>query len=312
MAQKGIIRNTQTADVGAPELASIFQSMIGKSGIMKVYSNLSATKVNDNTVQLAAGVYNLSGYLLEVSKGTTQNIAIDSGTSGQNRNDIIAAEFVRNGGGTGIDTLQFRVVKGASTTGTAADPALTQQDINGTGVTRQEALYRVKLSGTVITAVEIVADILETIQALDDAVVTKTDLASNALGKGASTVGIQDPTGKITATTVEKALEEIATNVSLLQNDAAKGNVKYITAPASVQYLIPMPLLTTKLIAVSVNTEENGFVVLLSRFGVGPFVKTVIRDTNSGFQILSNADGSNAYIVNNNFTWRGIAISGSA
>jgi hypothetical protein len=37
----------------------------------------------------------------------------------------------------------------------------------------------------------------------------KTDLASTASGKGASTVGVQDSAGNLTATTVEAALAEI-------------------------------------------------------------------------------------------------------
>lgn len=40
----------------------------------------------------------------------------------------------------------------------------------------------------------------------------KTDLASTASGKGASLIGIQDSAGKITATTVEGALAELAAN----------------------------------------------------------------------------------------------------
>lgn len=160
MAQKGIIKNSTAADVGAPELASIFLGIIGASGIVKAYSDLACTKVSDNAVQLAAGLYNLSGYLVEVAKGTTVNLAIDSGTAGQNRNDTIAAEFVRNGGGAGIDTLAFVVVKGTSTSGTPADPTLTQQDINGAGVTRQEALWRVKIVGTTLTTIERVANVL--------------------------------------------------------------------------------------------------------------------------------------------------------
>ena len=157
MAQKGYIKNSLTKDLGAPEMANMFQGIFGASGIMSLYENLACVKVDNNTVRMSAGAYNLSGHLLGIAKGTTEDLTIDSGTSGQNRNDLIVAEFVRNGGGLGVDTLHFAVVKGASTSGTAADPALTQQDINAAGVTRQEALYRVKVTGTEITAVEKVA-----------------------------------------------------------------------------------------------------------------------------------------------------------
>ena len=157
MAQKGYIKNSLTKDLGAPEMANMFQGIFGASGIMSLYENLACVKVDNNTVRMSAGAYNLSGHLLGIAKGTTEDLTIDSGTSGQNRNDLIVAEFVRNGGGLGVDTLHFTVVKGASTSGTAADPALTQQDINAAGITRQEALYRVRLSGTTLTQIVLLA-----------------------------------------------------------------------------------------------------------------------------------------------------------
>lgn len=157
MAQKGYIKNSLTKDLGAPEMANMFQGIFGASGIMSLYGNLACVKVNNNTVRMSSGAYNLSGHLLGIAKGTTEDLTIDSGTSGQNRNDLIVAEFVRNGGGLGVDTLHFTVVKGTSTSGTAVDPALTQQDINAAGVTRQEALYRVKVAGTEITQIDLLA-----------------------------------------------------------------------------------------------------------------------------------------------------------
>lgn len=161
MAQKGIIRNSITADVSAENMAAAFHAMIGSSGILDRFNNLACTKVTDNSVQLNSGVYSLRGFLLHVEPGTTVNLAIDSGTAGQKRNDLIVAELVKNGGGTGVDTLEFKVIKGASTSGTPADPALTQQDVNASaGTTCQEALYRIKLDGVAITTIEAVASLI--------------------------------------------------------------------------------------------------------------------------------------------------------
>lgn len=159
MSQKGIIKNSTSSDCGASELASLFKGILGSSGILDTYSNLVCTKVNDNSVRLADGVYNLSGYLLQVSKNSTIDLVIDSGTAGQNRRDIVIAEFVRDGGGVGSDTLVFRVVKGVSTSGQPVDPALTQQDINAIGVTRQEALYRINIVGVAITTIDLMSTI---------------------------------------------------------------------------------------------------------------------------------------------------------
>lgn len=158
MTQKGIIKNTTTAEISASDFAAVFNALVGKSGIVNGFDNLACTKVSDNSVQIASGVYSLSGYLLHVEAGTVASIAIDSGTTGQKRNDLIVAELVKNGGGGGVDTLQFRVVKGTSTSGIPVDPTLIQQDVNASGITRQEVLCRVSLDGITITSVTMLAE----------------------------------------------------------------------------------------------------------------------------------------------------------
>jgi hypothetical protein len=166
LAQKGIIKNTTAAEISAENLAAVFHAIVGKSGIVKGFNDLACTKVSDNSVQLASGVYSLKGFMLHVEAGTAITLTVDSGTAGQNRNDLLVAELVKNGGGTGIDTLQFKIVKGTSTSGTAVDPTLTQQDVNATGTTRQEALYRIKLAGVTLGPIEQMAEIIEGADAL--------------------------------------------------------------------------------------------------------------------------------------------------
>lgn len=166
MGQKGIIKNSVTADISASNLAAVFHGIIGKSGIIKAFNDLACTKLTDNSVQVDSGVYSLKGFMLHVEAGTAVTLTIDSGTAGQKRNDLVVAELVKNGGGGGIDTLQFRVIKGTSTSGTPVDPTLTQQDVNATGVTRQEALCRVSLDGVTITAVTMLADFVENLSSI--------------------------------------------------------------------------------------------------------------------------------------------------
>lgn len=166
MAQKGIIRNSTIADVSAANMAAAFHAMIGSSGILNRFNNLACTKITDNSVRLDSGVYSLRGFLLHVEPGTTVNLTIDSGTAGQKRNDLIVAELVKNGGGSGVDTLQFKILKGTSTGGIPVDPTLVQQDVNAAGVTCQEALYRLKLDGVTLTTIEPVASLIGSMASL--------------------------------------------------------------------------------------------------------------------------------------------------
>ncbi len=174
MAQRGITKNSLTSDISAEHFAALFKSLYAMSGICKAFDSLACTKVDNNTVRLASGIYSLSGYMVMVDPGTTEDLTIDSGTSGQNRNDLVVAEFVRNGDGIGADILHFTIVKGTSTSGSAVDPVLEQQDINAAGVTRQETLYRVKIVGIDIISIERVAPLIET-----DLTSHKAEIATN-------------------------------------------------------------------------------------------------------------------------------------
>ena len=68
MAQKGIIKNTTTADISAANFAAMLHGVIGKSGIVKAFNDLACTKLTDNSVQVDSGVYSLKG--LYVTRGS--------------------------------------------------------------------------------------------------------------------------------------------------------------------------------------------------------------------------------------------------
>lgn len=198
MSQIGFNRNNTSADVGADIMAAVLKGLIPTSGIVEVFDDLACVRVNDNLVRLSSGVYNLSGYFVVVKPGTTEDLAVDSGTPGYNRIDLVVAEFVRNGGGAGVDTLQFKIVKGTSTTGTPADPTLTADDINvEANTTRQEALYRLTITGTTLAAPELIAASASNLIGISDVAASRTlvigDTGKELACSSASTITITVP-----------------------------------------------------------------------------------------------------------------------
>lgn len=161
MAQKAITIYTPSdaaAHIYAEDDAQLNRARFGGSGITLADNLLACTIVNDNTVRLASGQYSNQGYMIAVTGGTTEDLTVESGTAGAYRRDLVVAEFIR-GGGAVADQHVFKVIKGmdSATESGAADPMLTQNDLSTGGSTRQEALYRIKLNGATITAVERVA-----------------------------------------------------------------------------------------------------------------------------------------------------------
>lgn len=169
--QKGIIKNVNKLTgepIDAKDLASLFSGIIGnESGVLTVFDELRLEKISDNKVRLHSGVYSLKGHILYIPKGSYEDFTIESGTLGANRIDLLVAEYVRNGEGDGEDTLRFKIVKGSSTSGAPQVPDLTQQDINQNGITRQEALYKLRLTG-INLAITKRFDMLESVKSLED------------------------------------------------------------------------------------------------------------------------------------------------
>ena len=152
---KGITVNTAPEaepHIYAEDDAAIFQAMFGEDGVSSIGQACKATVLSNNKVRIADGVLCVGGHFARIPYGEYVDCEIANGQSGKNRNDIIVAKFVTTGSG-GIDTMTCEVKQGTANT-TATDPTLTQNDIYKGGKIRELPLYRVKLEGLNITAVE--------------------------------------------------------------------------------------------------------------------------------------------------------------
>lgn len=164
------------------------------------------------------------------------------------------------------DTLT--VVRASESTAAAAFPAGSLVELR---VTKQSILDSIT-ANAVDTATMDAAIAL----AVADYTLT-TDLASTALNKGASLIGVHDTGGIITATTVEAALAELETEINVIQGDYLTSTSLGVSAQAYSLILTNIAALTlaaNKLIyatgATSVATTD------LSAFGI-----TLIDDADA-------------------------------
>lgn len=152
---KPITVNTPTEDeahIYAEDDAAIYQSLFGEDGVSSVGQACKATVLSNNKVRVADGVICVGGHLARIPYGDYIDCEIENGQSGKNRNDIIVARFETTGTG-GIDTYTCEVKKGTAGS-TATDPEIVQEDLYKAGKVRELPLYRVKIEGLSITAVE--------------------------------------------------------------------------------------------------------------------------------------------------------------
>lgn len=152
---KPITVNTPTAEeanIYAEDDASVYLSMFGGDGVSTNGKSCKATVLSNNKVRIADGIICVGGHFARIPYGDYIDCEIENGQSGKNRNDIIVARFETTGTG-GIDTYTCEVKKGTAGT-TATDPEIVQEDLYKAGKVRELPLYRVKIEGLSITAVE--------------------------------------------------------------------------------------------------------------------------------------------------------------
>lgn len=187
MAFKGLTINTAAEEAGhiyAEDDAAIYQSILGSDGVLNIGNCLKATVISNNKVRISDGVLCVGGHIGRTRYADYQDMTIENGATGYNRNDIIYARFLTSGS---VDTYTLVVKKGTATTGTATDPATTAGNLYQGATERDYPLYRVKLSGLSISAVEKLFTVIPTIPELKSQLEQKI----SALNEGLSTVNNQ-------------------------------------------------------------------------------------------------------------------------
>lgn len=169
----------------AEDDAAIYQSIFGSDGVLNIGSCLKSTVLSNNKVRIADGVACIGGHMCRQPYAEYQDMEIVNGQTGKNRNDIIVAKFVTTGTG-GVDTFSLDVVQGAAGT-TAADPAITQDNIYEAGKIRELPLYRIKIEGLSIVKVEqlftVIPTLPEMLEQIKELQAKNSELSSTLLWK---------------------------------------------------------------------------------------------------------------------------------
>ena len=187
---KPITVNTPTAEeahIYAEDDAAIYQSIFGEDGVSTIGQACKATVLSNNKVRISDGVICVGGHFARVPYGDYIDCEIANGQSGKNRNDIIIARFETTGTG-GIDKFTCVVKQGTAGT-TATDPEIVQEDLYKAGKVRELPLYRVKIEGLSITAVEQLFTLRKTNEELEKELASlnsKLNILNKANGNGSA------------------------------------------------------------------------------------------------------------------------------
>lgn len=151
--------------------------------VLSVGRQLFAEYIGNNTVRLYDGKLVDGGAVAGIPAGQYIDLTIPEAGQGMNRNDLIVFQYAQDAA-TQIETGSFVVLHGEETSGTASDPELTQADLlPGGAQLEQMPLWRVKVTGTTISAPAQMFTVVDNIEALKVALAAITNL------KNGGTVG---------------------------------------------------------------------------------------------------------------------------
>lgn len=108
-----------------------------------ILSGCSMTMKTATTLHIAAGELLMQGRHVRI-KGAGEDVDVAVGTTGYNRNDIVALHYKQEGG---IESVSVEVVAGTPTTGAASDPDLGGGSILNGDSEAYAAIARVPIAG---------------------------------------------------------------------------------------------------------------------------------------------------------------------
>lgn len=119
--------------------------------VLPVGEQFRAEYIGNNTIRIYDGKLMNNGAAAGIPAGEYVDILIANASQGMKRNDLIVFQYSQDAS-TLIEKGEFVVIQGNETSGTAADPTLTQEDLLTNRATfDQMALWRVPVSGTAIS-----------------------------------------------------------------------------------------------------------------------------------------------------------------
>lgn len=146
--------------VTAEQWADFNRGIYGDTAILPVGNKMETAIQTANQITVKDGVAVIDGRQVYIGYGESENIAIQSGTQGKLRRDIVVLEYKKEEI-SGVETVQFKVITGTPADSDAKDPSVQDMDIRTGVFTSQKPFCRVRLNGTAIEGVDTLIPVKE-------------------------------------------------------------------------------------------------------------------------------------------------------
>lgn len=132
-----------SAHISAADAGALNAGIVGSGEyVFSTANQFSCTVQSANLVSVATGDALFEGRHVRIT--TTEQVAIDNGAQGVNRNDIICIKYANVGG---VESATLEVVKGTAVSGTPSDPTIPSGSIISGSSTAYMRLWRIPIEG---------------------------------------------------------------------------------------------------------------------------------------------------------------------
>lgn len=304
MALNLVTGRTGTAHVTSDNARAFNSQVFGTGTYLIDYgAKFAPTIVDNNTVRIGNGMLIHQGTQMGIDIDSYEDVIIENGSSGYNRNDIIVMRYTKNRH-TRIESISLVVRKGTPSNTIPVDPTYTTTNIlDGTGLSTDVPICRVRLSSLTITSVD------NLIESNSTSVLTIQELTNLVTSFSASNVsGVKGQleknyrTGNVNLTPLDMgALSLVATNMGL-EFDLNECKAQNSTPRAGLYILdiISSQIGKTQKNLPPILSSLSAFVLILGSDATSTSIKSDTRVVQLYFDI---GGASNIYVRSNYPQW---------
>lgn len=148
-----------TPHVSAMDDGALNAGIFGEDAyILNIGEKLRAELVSANQVRIFDGGFVMQGRFTRIDTNTYVDLAIDNGTPGNKRNDLVCVRYEKDSD-TGIESANLIVIKGTESASTPEDPEYNEGNIFDGDLIADFPLYRIKLDGITVDDPELIAQV---------------------------------------------------------------------------------------------------------------------------------------------------------
>lgn len=304
MALNLVTGRTGSAHVTSDNARAFNSQVFGTGTYLIDYgAKFAPTIVDNNTVRIGDGMLIHQGTQMGIDIDSYEDVIIENGSSGYNRNDLIVMRYTKNRD-TQIESISLVVMKGTPSNTTPVDPTYTTTNIlDGTGLSTDVPICRVRLSSLTITSVD------NLIESNSTSVLTIQELTNLVTSFSASNVsGVKGQleknyrTGNVNLTPLDMgALSLVATNMGL-EFDLNECKAQNSTPRAGLYILdiISSQVGKTQKNLPPILSSLSAFVLILGSDATSTSIKSDTRVVQLYFDIGGD---SNIYVRSNYPQW---------